>query len=302
MEYTLAVYTDTGIQKPTNQDSLCIRRAALPNGDQMVMAAVCDGMGGLQNGELASAEVIRALETWFDGNLELLAAHLDFSDVRCRLTELLHVQNRRIAAYAAAAGVQMGSTLAAILMRGGFWLTVNVGDSRIYQIKNGCAAQITKDQSLVEAEIDRGRITREEAKHHPQRNVLLQCVGVGRELTPAFQEGAVEHGAVYLLCSDGMSHELAQAELAEVLNPWAMGDSRTMQDALINLTERCKARGEADNITGIAVRTAEAVIRKDSRTGSFFNCLRRKPAETKAEAAGISLLESAHLLHTEERI
>lgn len=302
MNYALAIYTDVGIQKPGNQDSLCVRHVAVPGGE-LLFAAVCDGMGGLQRGELASAEVIRALEAWFDQSLELLAVSPDFSEVTRQLTELITAQDQKIASFASRAGVQMGSTLTAVLMCGGRRLTVNVGDSRIYQISGGHVLQITKDQSLVEMEVDSGQISREEAKHHPQRNVLLQCIGIGRELKPSFTEGMIKHDTVYLLCSDGMSHELAESELEEVLNPQAMRESRSLQNALIDLTERCKARGETDNITGIAVKTEESRVKETTPAGGFFSRLLHKPelnvTEQKPE---ITVLESAHFLNTTEII
>lgn len=301
MEYTLAIYTDTGTRKPSNQDSLCIRRVAISNKDQLVLAAVCDGMGGLQKGELASAEVIRAIENWFDHNIEMLAAELDFAQIQNHLTELVYTLNQQIAVFAAKTGSQMGSTVTMILLRGRYWLTMNIGDSRIYQIKNGRATQLTKDQSLVEMEIDRGRITREEAKHHPQRNVLLQCVGMGREVEPVFAEGTIEHDTVYLLCSDGMSHELNDTELAEALNPQGMGNSRVMQDALIDLSERCKVRGETDNITGIAIKAAESSLGEIPRANSFFRRLWTNKAAPQ-EHENILVLESANMLHTKEYI
>jgi len=301
MEYTIAVYTDAGIQKAANQDSLCLRRAAAPDGE-VAFCAVCDGMGGLQKGELASAEMIRALEAWFDSNLELLAAALDFTQARSQLLDLIAHQNQRLAAYAAANHVQMGSTLALLLAVGHRYLTVHVGDSRIYQIKGGRAIQLTQDQSLVELEIQQGRISREEARHHPQRNVLLQCVGVGREITPGFTEGSLENEGIYLLCSDGLCHELTDTELAQRLEPQSLGDRRALQDALIDLTERCKTRGETDNITAVAIRCRETAV-AEAAPGSFWQrLLGRQPPASPGPPTTISPLESAHILHTDEQI
>lgn len=299
MDYTIAVYSDKGTQKATNQDSLCLRRVGLPGGGEMLFAAVCDGMGGLQKGEVASAEVVRSLERWFDANQELLAAARDFSQVRCQLTELLVQLDQRIAAHAARAGVQMGSTLTALLAVNRRFLTVNVGDSRIYCIHGGQIRQLTRDQSLVEMEIQRGRITRDEARHHPQRNVLLQCIGIGRELTPAFTEGIVETDGVYLLCSDGFCHELAESELAERLSPRAMEEQRVMQAALFELTESCKSRGERDNITAVICKAKESSVAAPAKGGLLRRLLRREEAPLPV---GLTQLETSHVLHSEEQI
>jgi serine/threonine protein phosphatase PrpC len=302
MEYTLAVYTDTGIQKIGNQDSLCVRRACAPDGSEILLAAVCDGMGGLSKGELASAEAARALEAWFDSSLDLFVrCGGDYSELRRRLTDLIGRLDRHIFSYAQAAGGQMGSTLTALFAAGGRYLTVNVGDSRVYEIKNGLR-QLTQDQSLVAAEIARGRLTPEEAKHHPQRNVLLQCIGAGRELKPEFTEGTVRSGAIYLLCSDGFVHELADGEISQSLSPVVLGSSRAMQDTLIELTERCKARGETDNITAVAVKTAESRLARPDAEGGLFSRLWNKKKAAPEPAPGPVLLDTAHILHTEERI
>ena len=298
MDYTLAVHTDIGTQKPGNQDSLCVRRAVSPEGGEILLAAVCDGMGGLSKGEEASARLITALEHWFDSHLELIAQARDFTEARRQLTDLIAAQNRQIAEYAQAAGVQMGSTLTALLAVGRRCLTVNVGDSRIYLIKDGRAIQLTADQSLVEREIRQGRITREEAKHHPQRNVLLQCVGIGREVTPVFGENTVENGGVYVICSDGFCHELTDEELAGALLYQAMGTADDMRRALVELTERCKARGEGDNITAVAVKAAESAVPVSSG-GLFRRILGRKKDPPPLTPPAYTALEAFHILHTE---
>lgn len=302
MEYTLAVYTDTGIQKAGNQDSLCVRRACTPDGGEILLAAVCDGMGGLSKGELASAEAVRTLEEWFDSSLDLFArCGGDYLEIRRRLTDLICHLDRHIFSYAQAAGGQMGSTLTVLFAAGSRYLTVNVGDSRVYEIKNGLR-QLTQDQSLVAAEIARGRLTPEEAKRHPQRNVLLQCIGAGKVLMPEFTEGTVRSGAVYLLCSDGFVHELADGEISESLSPIVLGSKRAMQDTLIELTERCKARGETDNITAVAVKTAESRLARPDVEGVFFSRLWNRKKAVPEPAPGPVLLETAHILHTEEKI
>lgn len=84
MEYLVAAYTDTGIRKETNQDSICIRRAAVSGRGEAVLAVVCDGMGGLKKGEVASATAVNAFGTWFDANLSRLPSFggSDFAQVR----------------------------------------------------------------------------------------------------------------------------------------------------------------------------------------------------------------------------
>lgn len=301
MQYLLSYYTDVGTKKPTNQDSLCVRRAKTPRGE-LLFAAVCDGMGGLARGELASAEVIRALGRWFDENVTALAAcGGDFTPAQQQLAALIGQQNRRIAAAAAARGCQMGSTLTALLAVGGQWMTVNVGDSRVSAITGGQLQPLTQDQSLVAREVARGHITPQQAQHHPQRNVLLQCIGVADAVEPVFAFGTVQSGAVCLLCSDGLTHELSDAEICERLAPVRMQDRAAIQAGLYDLCERCKARGENDNLTGIAVLVQEsplpAPVKQPGVLRRLFGAQPQKTAEPP-----LVILETSQMVHTDDYI
>ena len=299
MEYTAAVYTDAGIRKANNQDSLCLRRVAAGDQGEILLAAVADGMGGLSRGEVASAQLIGALEAWFDRSVGQLARAGDFVQARQQLRQLLEEENRRLAAWALPAGGAMGSTLAVLLAVGRRYLTVNVGDSRVYVIKGGKALRLTEDQSLVEREVQQGRITREEARRHPQRNVLLQCVGAGRDLSPAFGEGTVEDGEVYLLCSDGLCHELEEEELAQALLPRAMATGDDLRRALETLAERCKGRGEEDNITAVAARSAESAVPPPQGFLSRLLGRRSKDDSTSGNASVLTPVEAVRAIHVQ---
>lgn len=302
MEFTIAAYTDIGIQKTSNQDSLCLRRASGADGE-ILFAAVCDGMGGLQKGEVASAVCIRALCDWFDSGLSRFSAPYrdDFRLIRQEWTDLFHSLHARLLAYSAAHQVQLGTTVTVFLAWGDRFLTANIGDSRIYERKSSLR-QLTHDQSLVAREIAAGRITEDEARHHPQRNVLLQCLGAGETAIPDFTEGRVQGDAVYLLCSDGMCHEIPPTELSQSLDPHCIHDKAALIDTLATVTELCKSRGETDNITGIMIRATESLAAAPKPTGlkGLFHALSRKKQDEPAPQAVV--LESAQLTHTQEGI
>ena len=305
MEYIAAAYTDVGTAKATNQDSLCIRRAALAGGGEMALAVVCDGMGGLSKGELASAEAVRAFGAWFDGTMERLPALCaqDFAPVRRQWEGLIQNLHSRLLAYSQAARIQLGTTLVAWLAVGNRYLAVNVGDSRLYA-HTGQLRQVTQDQSLVAREIALGRITQEQALHHPQRNVLLQCLGAGAQVVPAFQEGRLSGGTLYLLCSDGFVHEVGSAELEQRLLPVRLNSKETMTRALADIVEDCKARGERDNITAVLLRASESPVAAPAKSGlrGFFSRLGKAPDAPQAGQPAAVLVETAQIVYTQEHI
>lgn len=304
MEFLAAAYTDTGLSKETNQDSICLRRAMITGAGEMIMAVVCDGMGGLKKGEVASKTAVEAFGDWFDQNLVQFPTICgsDFSIVRRQWTALLDSLHQDLRAYSSSAGVSLGTTAAAMLTYADRYLLVNIGDSRVYEMRNDLR-QLTQDQSLVAREIAMGRITEEESRHHPQRNILLQCIGAGDRLNPVFYEGKLQNGAVYLLCSDGLAHELSKSELSERLQTVFLNCKEEMTSVLRELTELCKQRGETDDITSILVRAMESPpLPKASsfqKLASKFHIYGTKNADVKSEA---TLIETAQIIHTTEVI
>ena len=253
MSFLTAVHTDVGIKKSTNQDSALIMEAQTDYGE-VLLTVICDGMGGLAKGEVASTTVIRAFSDWFETELpKLVAAENPEKIIFGEWEELILDCNRKISDYAGRFGVSMGTTLnAALFMRGQYYI-LNVGDSRAYMITDDLY-QLTKDQSYVQREIDLGRLTPEEAAVHPQRNVLLQCVGASPIITPDCYTGACVPGQVFMQCSDGFRHMVTPEELVQYLNYSALTNEQTMLDNAVYLTELNKSRRETDNITVLLVK------------------------------------------------
>lgn len=248
MSFLTVVHTDVGIRKNTNQDSALIMEAQTDYGE-VLLTVICDGMGGLAKGEVASATVIDEYVRWFENDLPKLVALEDPEKmIFGEWEELIMNSNRKIAAYAAQFSVSMGTTLnAALFMRGKYYI-VNVGDSRAYSLSDGLY-QITKDQSFVQREMDMGRMTPEEAATSPRRSVLLQCVGASRVIKPDYFCGDYAPGQVYMQCSDGFRHVISPEELFQYLNPSVLADEDMMRANAVYLTELNKSRHETDNIT-----------------------------------------------------
>lgn len=293
MEFLTAAYTDTGIQKPTNQDSLAVCRAAIPACGEALLAVVCDGMGGLQKGEVASAMAVETFGGWFAANYPYFSTMCgaDLLGIRHQWEALVDQVHQAILQYSGQAGVQMGTTLAAFFAYGDRYLIMNIGDSRIYERKKKLR-QLTQDQSLVAREIAAGRITEEQSRHHPQRNVLLQCLGVGPAVTPDFAEGRIRNETLFLLTSDGLSHELSPEELEEALQPDRFSTKEPMTATLQQLTERCKSRGETDNLSAVLIksRESEVIPQKNGLSQKLKQLFR--PAATGLSPAAPTLLEN----------
>ncbi len=222
----------------------------------VLLAVICDGMGGLAKGEVASSAVIHAFKDWFNNELPRILTLEDPKDrIFSSWEKIVFSCNDKISAYGRSNGVSMGTTLIALLLIGDRRYIINIGDSRAYCISDSLA-QLTKDQTFVQREMDMGRMTYEEAKNSPQRNVLLQCIGASNFIEPDFFSGEVRPGEVYMLCSDGFRHIITSDEIFERLNPYVLVDEKAMTDNAVYLTELNKYRQELDNITVLLVKTA----------------------------------------------
>lgn len=253
MEVLTAHYTDVGIQKETNQDSLCIEIAQTAVGT-VIMAMVCDGMGGLSKGELASASVIKAFKSWFENELPSQLATENKEDIRYRWDRIIKEQNQRIAEYGRNERIQLGTTLTVLLIVDTrFWLIGHVGDTRAYRITDKIEL-LTEDQTVVNREVQRGNLAPDEAETDPRRNVLLQCIGASKTVEPQYVSGKASLGEVYLLCSDGFRHQITEKEIHEAFLPVAMIHEAIMEHRAKELTELNKQRNEKDNITVVLVK------------------------------------------------
>ncbi len=253
MEFLTAFCTDTGIVKETNQDSLCIKIAQSSRG-KILLAMICDGMGGLSKGELASKTVTEAFAQWFDEQLPLLLENFSLKQVEEQWKALIVQQNQRIGRFGRQKNLTLGTTWTALLLAEGVgYLIGHVGDCRIYRLDKDIY-QLTEDQTVAARDIRRGDLTLEEARFDPRRNVLLQCIGASEQVQPVFQTGQLQSQELYLLCSDGFRHEISREEIAQAFLPLQLAGEQEMNQKAIELVELNKQRQERDNITVIAVK------------------------------------------------
>ena len=251
MRFSATADTDIGISKNTNQDSVLIKHAAYDD-DEALMTIVCDGMGGLSKGELASATVIQAFSKWFDESLPYELDDVNMDVIGGKWSLMLKDLNVKIAEYGRKTGESLGTTFSGILFIGDQYVIVHVGDSRVYHIDSSLH-QLTTDQTFIAREVRRGTITPEQAKTDKRRNLLLQCVGASAVVDPQVSFGIAEKGA-YLICSDGFRHEISEEEIYESLNPINLMNKQAMHNNIKYLIEQVKSRKEKDNISAILIK------------------------------------------------
>lgn len=248
MDFLVSASTDIGIARKTNQDSVAVITADTAIG-KIAMAVMCDGMGGLAKGELASATVARAFVNWFRTDLPLLIKK-GISDhaIRSEWTELINCMNSKIMQYGKSNNINLGTTATVLLVTPERYYCLNVGDSRAY-VLNSFIKQITEDQTVVARELKYGKITEEQAKTDPRKSVLLQCVGSSQNVNCDMFFENTQKNTVFLLCSDGFRHEITDEEIFTYLNPSVLRSKQNMDENSKYLIELNKNRMEKDNIS-----------------------------------------------------
>lgn len=254
MNFLVSANTDIGLTKDTNQDSLSVKVINTDQG-RIAFALLCDGMGGLAKGEVASASVIHAFNQWVNEQLPVLsAAPIDEEILKNQWNDIIQSQNRTIQVYGGRLGVKLGTTIVLLLITEEKYFIMNVGDSRAYEISDNLY-QLTKDQTFVAREVELGNMTPEQAENDPRRSVLLQCVGASETLCPEFFVGDSKSNATYMLCSDGFRHEITPQEIYDKMQPGVLLDDATMNQNTVDLIELNKQRNERDNISVVLIRT-----------------------------------------------
>lgn len=219
----------------------------------VLLAVLCDGMGGLAKGEVASAAVIRAFQEWFHQELPGLLGAEGFPQILSQSwNRVIQDMNAQIAEYGSSVHVGLGTTVTAMLIVEGQYYIANVGDGRVYLLGDQIF-QLTHDQTFVQKEMDAGRMTFEQAAQDARRSVLLQCVGASPVVTPDYLSGTISQGQKYLICCDGFRHVISPQEIYETLENTST--QQEMESGLRYLMELNKRRLEMDNMTALLIAT-----------------------------------------------
>lgn len=254
VKVTVSVRSDVGRVRTNNEDAFIVaelttgaRLDAIAAGavfdlpDDGLLLAVSDGMGGRDAGELASAVVLASLH-------EALAAERT-GPVEGRIETAVRLANAAVLRTAHEQNTEgMGATLTAVLVIGGQAHVAQVGDSRAYLCRGGRLWQLTRDQSLVQMLVDSGKLAPHEAKRSPQKNVILQSMGLAEQVNVAIARLALRRLDTLLVCSDGVSNAITADELLRILS-W-----HEPRGASARLIELANQRGGEDNLTVIVAQ------------------------------------------------
>jgi protein phosphatase len=227
-----------------NEDSFAVE-ADLERG----LFVVADGMGGHAAGEVASEMAVQILQRELSDlrDIEDAGASERVSGALKRANKAIH--DRTIAEVDKQG---MGTTASVLIVAGRHYLIGQVGDSRVYLLRDGALRQLTKDHSYVQEQVDAGFLTPEQARYHPYSNVITRCVGASPEVEPDVYTGEVQVGDLFLVASDGLTGMVDDRRLQALLL------ARVAPERLVHLLiSEANGRGGLDNITAIVVQVAE---------------------------------------------
>jgi PPM family protein phosphatase len=236
-----AARTDVGMIRSGNEDNFTVDTS-----DARGIFIVADGMGGHAAGEVASEMAVQIVQRELSG-----VRDLDGEDVVQLVASSLKLANRAIheRTLTEVDKQGMGTTASVLVLAGARYLIGQVGDSRVYLLRDSTFVQLTKDHSYVQEQVDAGYLTPEQARYHPYSNVITRCVGANEAVEPDFFAGPITGGDVFLVASDGLTGMVEDRRLHQLMSSKA--NPARVVDALI---AEANGRGGLDNITAILVQ------------------------------------------------
>jgi len=226
--------SDIGNARSVNQDAIIFRNER-KHGISLALGAVCDGIGGLDHGEIASSMIISGMNEWFERVLRELDLRKTEPDVlHSHLLDAAEEWNHRIHSYQNETGAKTGSTMSAILFFQGSYYIVQVGDSRIYLYDNGLM-QLTSDE------------TNYHIRDGKMKGYLSNFMGKDESLSYTSYSGEIKKDTFFLCCSDGFYHHLVSDDVSELF--FRRGPKCDFVNESSKLIHRMMERGERDNIS-----------------------------------------------------
>lgn len=235
MKLHVGSMTSTGNIRESNQDAVVLRSFER-SGEYFVVVAVCDGIGGLARGELASSLTAQKISEWFDDVLKWIDPEtVDPEILNAHLKDLAEECNRLVREYRILHQIDTGTTMSLLLLIRNFYFIVQVGDSRVYRYRDGQLWQLTRDDSVTRIQNGRAKL------------YLDNFLGKQEELWFTCCGGELQRKDIFLVCSDGLYHYLKTEDLRDLEKDIRKG--RKTNAVCGQLIDRMLKRGERDNIT-----------------------------------------------------
>ena len=251
MNYEFCIRTDPGLARENNEDSVTFDEPTR-------LAILADGMGGYNAGEIASGMATTFIKSELGRWLSQAGRQANGREVRRAMEICVDNANRSIfnAANSNPQYSGMGTTLVVGVFQYGRLLLGHIGDSRCYRLRAGELAQITKDHSLLQEQMDAGLITPEQAAVSTNKNLVTRALGVEDAVLLEVNEHRVEPGDIYLMCSDGLSDMVDDPGIARILQ----GDG-SLEEKVVRLVDAANGNGGRDNIS-VLLAQADAEAKK----------------------------------------
>ena len=233
--------TDVGQKRRENQDYAFTSED--PIGNLPNLFVVADGMGGHNAGDFASCCAVSVL-------VDSVKKDMSFNPIKI-IRHAVEAANQQVylAAVEDSAKAGMGTTLVVVTIVGRYAYVANVGDSRMYLVNVDGITQVTRDHSLIEEMVRIGELTREEARNHPDKNIITRVIGIGPQVDVDFFDIHLKESSRLLLCSDGLSNMVSDEEIWRIANT-----SRDLREMGMRLVSLANENGGKDNIAVVLVQ------------------------------------------------
>lgn len=230
--------TDIGRVRETNQDAVLAKKI----GDNFAWSLVCDGMGGTYGGDVASRTAVKVIETHMDS---FLSQDNSSNEIKAKIHQAVNDANLKIFEKSKMDENlnHMGTTVVLCVARNNFIQIVYAGDSRIYIVNRNEIRQLSKDHSIVQEMLDSGEISVQDAKNHPQKNIITRALGVNSEIKLDYIEYETKKDDIVLSCSDGLTNCLDEENIYKICN------GNEISSLASDLVREANNRGGNDNIT-----------------------------------------------------
>ncbi|HCH28752.1 MAG TPA: Stp1/IreP family PP2C-type Ser/Thr phosphatase [Ruminococcaceae bacterium] len=233
--------SDRGLKRDENQDSFYTGFLS----DNSAFAVVCDGMGGVGGGSVASSVAVEEIVKYINNSY---SRKMNRNSVLSLMKNALISANMKVYEMSKETSELsgMGTTAVILIVRNSFALVCHVGDSRAYLI-NDKITQITRDHSVVQDLLENGKLTPDEAKAHPRKNVITRALGAEKEVVPDLTELPIEVGDTVLVCSDGLTNFVDEDDIADIF------ENNDISAVAGKLVDTANQNGGGDNITVVTV-------------------------------------------------